>query len=273
MTLLVYLGVGAFAGLTAGLFGVGGGLVVVPVLILVFTAQGFDPGVLTQIAVGTSLAVIMITSISSVRAHHQLGNVSWPLVARLAPGIALGVFLGVNTAASLNGSLLQFVFGIFALLICLQMGLGLAPNPGRSLPAQTVSGHAQISLVALVIGYFSALFGIGGGSLTVPFLSWCNVRMQTVVASSAACGLPIAIVGAASNIVVGWGAEGLPDHSSGFVYWPAFFGLAVASALFAKLGAQLAQRLPSLLLKRLFAIYLGLVGLYFVFGNYQAVYA
>ena len=267
MTLLLYFGVGAFAGLTAGLFGVGGGLVIVPVLIAVYASQQVPAEILTQLAVGTSLATIVVTSISSVRAHHKLGNVSWPLVFRLSPGIALGVFLGVQTAALVDGSRLQFWFGVFAVFVSIQMGAGLKPNPGRNLPSNTALGNTFLSFAAGIIGYVSALFGIGGGSLTVPFLSWCNVRMQVVVASSAACGLPIAIVGAFSNIFVGWGHESLPEHSTGFVYWPAFIGLATASALFARTGAQLADKLPPLLLKRLFAAYLLLVGLYFILQN------
>lgn len=262
MTILLYALVGALAGLTAGLFGVGGGLVIVPVLVLCFTLLEFDPGVLTQMAVGTSLATIVVTSISSVWAHHSLGNVRWPVFVTLVPGIAVGVWLGVNVAGRLPGEQLQLAFGLFMVVVALQMGLGLRPSPSRRLP-----GRGGMGMAGAVIGFVSALFGIGGGSLTVPFLSWCNVRMQAAVATSAACGLPIALVGLVSNVYVGWGRSGLPEGSSGFVYWPAVLGVAVTSALFARVGARLAQRLPAQRLKRAFAAFALLVGLQFVWRN------
>lgn len=262
LTFALYIAVGAGAGLSAGLFGIGGGLVIVPVLVLCFAALGFSAEVLTQMAVGTSLATIVVTSISSVRAHHALGNVRWGLFALLTPGIALGVWLGANTAALMPGSVLQLVFGAFVMVMAAQMGLGLKPSPSRELP-----GGAALSLVGAAIGYISALFGIGGGSISVPFFSWCNVRMQQAVATSAACGLPIAVVGALSNMAVGWQHPLLPAYSLGYVYLPAFAGIVISSALFARIGAQWAQRLPSAQLKRYFAVLLFLVGVQFIARN------
>lgn len=263
MLLVIYLLLGTVAGLTAGLFGVGGGLVIVPALVFTFTLLDFSSEVLTQLAVGTSLATIVMTSISSVRAHHLYGNVDWRLWRRLAPAIAVGVVLGVYTAAGLAGVHLQLLFGVFALLIALQMGLRFRPAPGRVVP-----GWTGLSVAGTVIGYVSALFGIGGGSLTVPFLSWCNVRIQKAVGLAAACGLPIAVVGMLTNIVAGWGREDLPAYSSGFIYWPAFFGIILSSTFFARLGARLAQHLPEARLKQVFALFLGLVGLQFIVRNF-----
>ncbi|MBB3048381.1 hypothetical protein FHR99_002655 [Litorivivens lipolytica] len=262
MVLVSYLLVGAIAGLTAGLFGVGGGLIIVPALVFSFTLLEFPAAILMQLAIGTSLATIVFTSISSVRAHHLYGNVDWPLFWKLAPAIALGVILGVHTAAGMAGALLQLLFGAFALLVALQMGLNFKPKPGRVVP-----GRLGSSLAGTVIGYVSALFGIGGGSLTVPYLSWSNVRMQQAVGVSAACGLPIALVGFATNIWAGWGREGLPTYSTGFVYWPAFLGIVSTSTLFARAGARLAQRLPERHLKRVFALFLGIIGLQFILRN------
>jgi uncharacterized membrane protein YfcA len=250
------------AGLTAGLFGVGGGLVIVPSLVFCFTLMGFSADTLTQMAVGTSLATIVVTSISSVRAHQLLKNVRWPLFWSLTPGIICGVYLGAQTAANTAGPLLQLMFGVFAVVMALQMGLNFRPSAARELP-----GRIGLGLVGAVVGFVSALFGIGGGSLTVPFMSWCNVRMQEAVGTAAACGLPIALAGALSNTYVGWGREHLPDYSTGFIYWPAFFGIVLTSAIFAKLGATLAQRLPALALKRCFAAFLLLIGLKFILGN------
>ncbi|WP_372863572.1 sulfite exporter TauE/SafE family protein [Spongiibacter sp.] len=259
--ILIYLAVGALAGLSAGLFGVGGGLVIVPALIYCFELQAVSPLVAVQLAVGTSLASIVFTSISSVRAHHRHGNVDWSTWWLLAPGIAVGVLGGVALAATLPGERLKLVFGVFALLIALQMALGLMPSAGRGLPARP-----QTLMAGGVIGFFSALFGIGGGSLTVPFLSWCNVRMQRAVATSAACGLPIAVVGAVTNIYAGFGRVELPQWSSGFVYWPALLAIIVCSTPCAKLGANLAQCLPAGRLKQCFALFLFAVGSHFIYG-------
>lgn len=263
MLILIYPAVGAVAGLAAGLFGIGGGLIIVPVLVFSFALQGVPDAVSVHLAVGTSLACIVVSSISSVRAHHALGNVDWRLWRFLAPGIALGVIVGVNVAAVLPGSTMKVVFGVFAVLMAAQMIFGGTPSTGR---ASKLPGPLGLSGVGAVIGGLSALFGIGGGSLTVPFLSFCGQRMQTAVATAAACGLPIALVGAATNIVVGFGHESLPDMATGYVYWPAFLGVALMSAPFAKVGARLAQRLSSSHLKRAFASFLLVVGVYFLYG-------
>ncbi len=263
LDLLLYLLVGGCAGLLAGLFGIGGGLIVVPALVFSFGLQGVSPAVLTHMAVGTSLATIVITSISSVRAHHALGAVNWPVVLRMAPGIALGVWLGAMVAAGLSGPILQLIIGLFAWAVAAQMGFGLKPKPSREVP-----GAPVLLAVGGGIGWASALFGIGGGSLTVPFLSWCNVSMQRAVATSAACGLPIALVGALANVVEGWGRPELPALSSGFVYWPAMLGIALASAPAAKVGARLAHRWPAERLKKMFALLLLLIGTRFVLGYF-----
>lgn len=255
MIIVLYLFLGAIAGTVAGLFGVGGGVVIVPALVFAFSAQGLSVEILTHMAVGTSLATIIVTSISSVRAHHKQGAVRWPIFWAMAPGICIGVWLGVQTIVQISGEMLQLAIGCFLIVIALQMGLGFKPSPHRELPGSPVLFTAGGS-----IGWVSALFGIGGGSLTVPWLTWCNVRMQQAIATSAACGLPIAIVGAASNVSAGWQHQALPDWSSGFIYWPAFFGIVLASAPFAKVGAKLAHRLPAEQLKRYFALFILIVG-------------
>lgn len=262
MTLIVYLVLGACAGIIAGLFGVGGGLIIVPALLYAFSLQQFSPEVMTHMAVGTSLATIVITSLSSVRAHHLRGAVQWPTVAAMVPGIILGSWLGAVTAGLLSGPQLQLGLGCFVLLVAVQMGLGLSASPHRELP-----GHAGLAAVGSVVGWVSALFGIGGGSLTVPFLSWCNVQMQRAVATSAACGLPIAIVGAAGYMLEGRGQPELPAWSTGYVYWPAFVGIVITSTPFARVGAQLAHRLPAARLKRIFAVFLLVIGVRLAYGS------
>lgn len=262
MLILTYLAVGAFAGLLAGLFGIGGGMVIVPVLVITFESLGFSNDVLTHMAVATSLASIVFTSISSVRTHHQKGAVDWPIVKLLSVGILLGAVLGVLTADALSGAGLQIVIGISALMMAAQMGLGLKPKPTRELPQAKGLGIAGTG-----IGWASALFGIGGGSLTVPFLTWCNHPMQRSVATAAACGFPIALVAAMANIVVGWGNPNLPSEAIGYVYWPALLGIVVTSVPFARFGAKLAHKLSAEKLKRLFAIMLVFVAIKFLTAN------
>ncbi|WP_305856190.1 sulfite exporter TauE/SafE family protein [Balneatrix alpica] len=258
--LLLYLVLGACAGVLAGLFGIGGGLIIVPALVFTFSAQGVSPDVLTHLAVGTSLATIVVTSLSSVRAHHQRGAVLWPVFTPMALGIALGSIIGVKTAGALTGEHLQKVIGVFALIVAAQMGFGLKPKPSRTLP-----GQGGLGVAGTGIGWASAIFGIGGGSLSVPFLSWCNVSMQQAVGTSAALGFPIAIFGALANIEQGWQHPALPEWSLGFIYLPALFGIVLTSALFAKVGARLAHQLPAATLKKGFACLLLVIGLKFLF--------
>ena len=262
MLILTYLLVGALAGLLAGLFGIGGGMVIVPVLVITFETLKFAPEVLTHMAVATSLATIAFTSISSVHTHHNKGAVDWDIVWKLSVGIIFGAVLGALSADSLSGAGLQIVIGVSALLMAAQMGLGLKPKPTRSLPETK-------GMVATggVIGWASALFGIGGGSLTVPFLTWCNHPMQRSVATAAACGFPIALVGALSNIFIGWENIHLPETSFGYIYLPALVGIVLTSVPFARLGARLAHKLSAEKLKKLFAILLVLVVIKFLTAN------
>lgn len=259
--LLAYLVLGGVAGVLAGLLGVGGGLIIVPGLLWVFRANGFDEAVVAHLAVGTSLGTIVPTSLSSIRAHHRRGAVLWPVVARLAAGIVVGAGLGAAIADRLATAWLQRVVGVFALTVAVQMLTGARAEAHRGLP-----GPAGLAAVGAGIGTLSGLVGIGGGSLTVPFLTWCGVDIRRAVATSAACGLPIAVAGAIGFALVGWREAGLPAGSTGFLYWPALLGVAVASVLTAPLGARLAHTLPVSALKRVFATVLVLVGLKLLAG-------
>ncbi|MEX6501977.1 sulfite exporter TauE/SafE family protein [Pseudomonas zhanjiangensis] len=259
MELLLYLVLGSAAGVLAGLFGVGGGIIIVPVLVLSFTAQGIAPEVLTHLAVGTSLATIIFTSINSVLEHQRKGAVRWPIFVWMTVGILLGAALGSLTAAAIQGPLLQKIIGVFAIIISIQMALDLKPRASSSVP-----GKLGLTAAGGVIGWASAIFGIGGGSLNVPFLTWRSVPMQQAVATSAACGLPIAVASALSFMWLGWGNPRLPEWSLGFVYLPAMAGIAFTSMFFARFGARLAHRLSPRVLKRLFALLLFSVGLSFL---------
>lgn len=259
MEFLLYLALGAVAGVLAGLFGVGGGLVIVPVLVFSFAAQGMDASVLTHLAVGTSLATIVFTSINAVREHHRKGAVRWQIFAWMSLGILFGAAVGALTAAQIDGPLLQKIIGVFAILIAIQMGLNLRPKASRGVP-----GKPGLTVAGAFIGWASAIFGIGGGSLTVPFLTWRSVPIQQAVATSSATGLPIALSSALGFMLVGWNVPNLPEWSLGFVYLPAMAGIAITSMFFARFGARLAHRLPPLLLKRLFALLLLCVGIRFL---------
>ena len=258
--LLIYLGIGTITGVLAGLFGIGGGTIIVPALILTLTLQKVSTEVSTHIAIGTSLAAIAMTALSSVYSHHQRGAVRWSLVAQLAPAVCLGVWFGAEFASQLSGTVLQKCFGVFLLAIALQLFFSLQPQQQaeRALPWPVMSGGGA------VIGFLSALFGIGGGSLTVPFLRWRGVLMQNAVATASAVGFPLALVGAFSYAWQGWANPLLPAQCSGFVYWPAFAGIAVTSIGFAKLGAQLAHQLDAHKLQRSFAVFSLCIGVYFL---------
>ena len=243
-----YLLTGAVAGFFAGLLGVGGGVVVVPILTIIFTWQGFPAREVLHLALGTSMATILFTSLSSLRAHHAHQAVLWPVMRRLTPGILLGTLLGAQLAAYISSQALSIFFVAFMLLIATQMLADLRPKPSRRLP-----GLAGLSAAGASIGGIASLAAMGGGALTVPFLIWCNVPAPLAIGTSAAVGLPIAIGGAIGYIWNGWGHPGLPVGSLGFIYLPALGVILLASVLAAPLGAQLTHRLPIKVLKRVFA--------------------
>ncbi len=249
-----YLGTGLLSGLLAGLFGVGGGVVVVPALILLFTHVGLGGDWIPHLAVGTSLATIIGTGAASAAAHHRRGSVRWDLFARLAPGIVIGAWAGAWLAGVLPELWLKRIFALFLAFVGLRMLIPSRRHGTRALP-----GAAGIWAAGGGIGALSALVGIGGGTLTVPFLNGRGIDMRKAVGTSAACGLPIAIAGAIGFVVVGWGRDGLPALSTGFVYWPAVAAILLASMPSAPLGARLAHALPVDLLKRIFGVLLLLV--------------
>jgi len=252
----IYLALGAVAGLTAGLFGVGGGLVIVPTLLWVFQGNGYDKSIIMHLAVGTSLATIIVTSLSSIYAHNKRKAVQWGLFFLLTPGIIMGAWLGAATADQLSTIWLQRVFAVFTFLVALHLVLELKLKSNRSIP-----GRMGMTLAGVVIGMVSSIVGIGGGSMTVPYLHWSGVTIRNAVATSSACGLPIATAGTVGFVVVGLSEEGLPAGSGGYVYWSAMPWIVVTSIIFAPVGAGLAHSLPTRTLKRLFALLLFVVGL------------
>ncbi|GAB1391973.1 sulfite exporter TauE/SafE family protein [Rhodocyclaceae bacterium] len=243
-----YLILGAVAGFFAGLLGVGGGAIMVPVLALMFAAQGFPEAHLMHLALGTSLATIVFTSISSLRAHHRHGAVQWPIVRAIAPGILIGTFLGAQLASVMPTRPLAIFFTVFMSYVAFQMLANIKPKPARQLP-----GPLGMFAVGNGIGTISALVAIGGGSLSVPFMTWCNVKMHHAIGTSAAIGLPIAVAGTLGYLVGGHGAIGLPAGSFGYIYLPALAACVAMSMLTAPLGAKAAHQLPVATLKKIFA--------------------
>jgi uncharacterized membrane protein YfcA len=249
-----YLAVGAFVGFFAGLLGIGGGAAMVPALALIFAAKQFAPGHVVHLALGTAMATILFTSVSSVRAHHQHGAVNWIIVRRMAPGIIIGTFGGALLASELDVRLLTVVFTILIYYLSGQMLFGRKPQPGTM--QQSVAGT---SISAAGIGVISSLTATGGGALVVAYLVKRGTPMHEAIGSAAGVGWPLATAGTAGYILVGIGQPGLPDYSVGYVYLPAFTFIVVASMLLAPLGARLAHRTKSALLKKIFALVLFLL--------------
>lgn len=251
----MYLAVGAVAGLLAGLLGVGGGVIVVPALAVVFTAQGVAPQYIMGLALGTSLSVIVFTALASVRAHHAHGAVDWRIVQRLTPGLAAGAFVGASLAARAPSGVLAAAFGVFLWGVATYLMVDATPRGSGPLP-----GRPGLWTVGGAIGLVSGVMGIGGGTLTVPFLTWRRVPLHRAIGTAAAAGLPIAIAGALGFLLNGLALGASPPDSVGFVHVPAFIGLTLTSVSAAPLGARVAHRLPIGPLKKLFAVFLYVVG-------------
>jgi len=266
-----YIIAGAFAGLLAGLFGIGGGMIIVPVLIYIFKQQELPEAALTHIGIGTSLATIIVTSISSLRAHNSRGGVNWSVWKSMAPGLIFGSLLGAAIASIIHGNSLQAIIGLGAFLVGLKMlfmkNKALEENDYSKLPTSV----GQTGLGAL-IGVVSAIFGIGGGTLTVPILSYCGLKIKNAVGTSAACGLPIASAGAIGFFIFGQFIDDhvkavLPNGIFGFVHIYAFICVSLASFFTARIGAKLAHKLPGTTLKKAFAVLLLIVGVKLVLNS------
>jgi uncharacterized membrane protein YfcA len=254
---LALLAMGSFGGFAAGLLGIGGGMILVPFITMIFAAKHFAPSLIVHMAIATSLATILFTSMSSVRAHHKHGAVLWPLVWLLAPGILVGSWIGPWIGKQMNSQTLSLCFGLFVAGSATQMLLDRKTAGGRELPTRP-----GLFFAGGVIGVMAGLFGAGGGFVSIPFMTWCNVRIHNAVATSAALGFPIALAGTVSNIYFGWGEPDLPQYSLGFVYLPALAVIAAASMSLAPLGARTAHRWPVRKLRKTFAIILYLLAAY-----------
>jgi uncharacterized membrane protein YfcA len=255
--IVVFVLLGCLVGFLAGLLGIGGGMTMVPLLTIIFTRQGFPAEHVVHMAVATSTATIIFTSISSAREHHKHGAVLWSVVAGLAPGIIVGSLVGPQIVGGMSTAALAGFFGVFVAFSATQMLLDRKPKPTRELP-----GKVGLFGVGSGIGLISSMVGAGGGFLSVPFMSWCNVKIHNAVATSAALGLPIAVAGTVGFIIAGLRQTGMPPHTIGYIFWPALLAIVAASVVVAPIGARTAHRWPVKKLKRAFACLLYVLAAY-----------
>lgn len=246
---LAYLVLGAFVGVFAGMFGIGGGAILVPVLLFLFDAQHFPPDNLLHFALGTSMATIIFTSLASLSKHHQHGAVNWRVVRDITPGILIGTAIGALFATSASPRFMGIFFALFVYFAAAQILLDVRPHASRQLP-----GAAGMTLTGIFTGWLSSMVSIGGGTVVVPFLLWCNVALRNAIGTSAAIGFPVAIGGTAGYIFTGMNISALPAHTLGFVYLPALFWVAIASVITAPLGAKATHRMKVGVLRKLFAV-------------------
>ena len=234
-----YLAIGGVVGFLAGLLGIGGGVVMVPMLVFVFTGQDMPAEHRLHVALGTAMATIIFTSLSSLRAHHGYGSVDWPIARAIAPGILAGAFFAALLAGVIPTRPLAMIFTVVVIYAATQMFFNLRPKKTRPLP-----GKVGLFGAGAVIGGVSSLASAGGAFLSIPFLAWCDVPLRRAIGTAAAIGFPIAIAGSAGYVLQGLRSQGLPAGALGYVYLPALALVVTTSMLAAPLGARLAHRLP-----------------------------
>ena len=250
MEIITLLIAGAIAGTLAGLFGIGGGTIIVPVIALVLETQGISTEKIIKIAVGTSLATIMFTAISSVYAHHLRKAVDWQIFKVLTPWILLGTVIGTIIVDIMPGDILYVAFILFLCAAATRLAIGNVKGT-RQLP-----GLTGMATVGTLNGIVSAMMGIGGGVINVPFFTYCSVPIKRAIATAAAIGLPLATVSAIGFVIIGLDETDLPKASLGYINLPIFASVVSASVLFAPLGAKLAHSLPERALNIFFSIFL-----------------
>lgn len=260
----IYALLGSFAGILAGLLGVGGGIIIVPMLVATFTYQQFPQELIMHLALGTSLASILFTSLSSAYSHHKRGGVNWQIVKHITVGIILGTYAGSFIAAQIPAKYLQMFFSAFLFYVAFQMIFNKQPKLTRELP--NIIG---MNIVGSIIGLISSLVGIGGGTLSVPFMVWHNVEMRKAIGTSSAIGIPIAFSGCFGYFMNGLSVPNLPEYSLGFIFLPALLGMVIFSMMTAPFGAKLAHTLPVVRIKKIFAVLLFIVGVNMLISTFN----
>lgn len=248
---LLFASTGALAGIAAGLLGLGGGVIVVPALAMIFASFGFNHTIVMHMATATSLAAMVFTAASSAFSHHVRGAVKWEIFWRFLPGVIIGTIMGVLLASVLSTTLLKVIFALFLTFIAFHMLLLIKPKMSRRVPGK-LSSYG----VAAAVGAKSGLLGVGGGSVMVPFFTWCNISMRRASGTAAAVGLPIAITGTISTMITGWHVSTHTPLMLGYVYWPAALTVALTSMGFVFIGARLSLILRVRIIKQIFGIML-----------------
>ncbi len=238
--------IGSIAGVLSGLLGIGGGIIVIPLLVWLFKAQNIPSDLVMHLAAGTSLSVMIFTAASSLYGHIKHGVVIWPIYRQLAVGMIIGTVFGAIFGHFLPGKILEILFAIFVFIVAIRMLMAIKPKSKKTLPRPL-----SMFSIALLIGSKSGLLGLGGGAITIPFLGYCNVPVRDIVAVSVACSLTIAIVGTISFVFTGQHATDLPAWSLGYIYLPAFLGIVLTGPLCAQLGAYFSHKLPVTVLTRI----------------------
>ncbi len=259
--ILIFLALGSFVGFMAGLLGIGGGGIMVPALTSIFILRGVPLESVVHLALGTSMASIIVTSISSFRAHHLRNAVIWKVVKGMTLGIVAGSYLATLLVAHISSFYLALFFSVFMSYVSAQMFLNKKPEPDREL-----AGNSVLSIVGVGIGAISALVSIGGGTLTVPYLTWQNINIKKAIGTSAAIGFPIAIAGTLGYVINGWENTSLENYTFGYVYFPAVLVISTASFFSAPYGVSLAHKLPISVLKKIFAILLIILSIRMLFS-------
>lgn len=258
---LIFLLLGTFVGFMAGLLGIGGGGIMVPILTTIFLALGVSLDNVVHLALGTSMAAIIITSLSSLRTHHAMNAVSWLIVRQMVPGILIGTFLATFIAPHVSSLYLAIFFSLFMFFVAIQLLIGAQPKPSRK-----IQGQANVILAGSGIGSISALVSIGGGSLTVPYLLWHNITLKHAIGTSAAIGFPLSIAGTLGYVINGWESNINQDFTFGFVYLPAVILISATSYFTAPYGAKCAHKLPIMTVKKIFSVLLILLSLKMLFS-------
>lgn len=261
LLIILCLFLGSIVGVFAGLLGIGGGLIIVPVLIYMLQhLLGISVEDGMPIAIATSLSTVIFTGLSSARTHFKLGNIDTNIVSVCSIGIAVGASLGAFFATLISGVVLQRIFAGLVILVALQMIFG------RNRVSKNTLGKPKLASIGLGSGFIAALMGIGGGALIVPVLVWFQVNIKKAIGCAALCGVVIALFGTFSFVISGWNKPYLPAYSLGYVFLPATIGIVITSMLTAPIGAKLTAKLDTIKLKRIFAIFLVIVSIRMIIG-------
>lgn len=257
---IAYLICGIVVGFIAGLFGIGGGIIGIPALLILFNLQNIPQAISMHMAIGTLLAVGIVMSAASVYTHHQNGTIIFLVFKKVFLGTIVGSIMGIMISNHLHSYYLQKLFGLFLTILAVQMLIKIEFNPGRQLP-----GRKILFLISAVIGTIGGMLGLGGGALMVPYFHWHGIPIRNAIATSSLCVLPILLIGTCGYMLFDVQFVNADVWHCGFIYWPAFFSLSMTGVLFAPIGAKVAYRISTILLKRAFSFVLITMGLGMLF--------